>query len=178
MNRRPNTRRNSSPGDRDGVALVPLDPVLSESIAHWFDDPDTRRYLGGRAWLQRIPELIRDAPGAEFRGRQVRARHAWVACSDGVPVALADVEPYSDGTAGLALVVDPAQRGRGGARQVVAALAMAGELAGTHTLIGAVESGNGPARAGFARAGFAIADAPDEEGMLRMRKRIGGAAAA
>ena len=158
------------------MRLVPLNRELAGAIGHWFDDPATRRYLGGRDWLDRALDLAgRTAPGTRFRGRTIAARHLWLACdAHGAPCALVDVEPYSDATAGFALVVDPARRGRGIAREALARVADAPELAaaGTRSLIGAFEPENAAARACFSKAGFRIAAEPDAEDMLRIDRPL------
>lgn len=96
------------------------------------------------------------------------ARHIWVIYEAEAPVALVDVEPYDDGTAGIALVVGPHLRGKGIGRSVLLALGQRYELADVRTFTGAVDPENNAARRCFTGAGFQIADDVDEEGMLRI----------
>jgi RimJ/RimL family protein N-acetyltransferase len=155
------------------MKFVPLTRLLADQIAYWFDDPDTVRYLGDRAWLDRELDLVQTAPGAEFRGRRILARHVWVAFTpEGEPCALIDVEPYEDGTAGIALVVAPQARGRGLGQQVLRALATRPELNGVRKIIGAFEPDNLAARYCYERAGFRVAATLDEEGFFQMEKEI------
>src|SRR3546814_19058243 len=101
-------------------------PVTSDSVKEveeWFDDPDTQRFLGGREWVRRIPTLLQDSPGVQFRGRGVLARHAWIVHATGGPVGIVDVERYDDGTAGIALAVAPAMRGNGIGTRILSSLA-------------------------------------------------------
>ena len=157
--------------------FVSLTPDWIPVLEPWFDDADTRRYLGGREWLRRLPELIQRCPGVEVNGITSVARHVWIAVdatdtSANLPIGLVDVEPYSDGTAGFAFIVAPAMRGRGVGRHLLRALAERPELAQTHTLTGTVEPENAASLGCLAKAGFVIAAEVDEEGMLRVTKPL------
>ena len=119
-------------------------------VEAWFDDPEIARRLGDRNWPARLLELIRTAPGTEFRGRRVAARGAWIAFDGTTPVGLADVEVYDptpDGagvparlvddqqaapgpSAALSLVVNPARWGRGYGRAILRALHEAARVGG------------------------------------------------
>ena len=84
------------------MRFSPLAGAIARHIAPWFNDPYTIRFLRGRDWLFRELELIHTKPGTEFRGHRILANHVWVAFdSQQEPVALVDVGPYDDGTAGL-----------------------------------------------------------------------------
>jgi len=148
-------------------------PITSDSVREvegWFDDPDTRRFLGGREWVRRIPALLQDSPGVEFRGRRVLARCAWIAYATGRPVGIVDVERYDDGTAGIALAVAPAMRGKGIGRRILSSLETLDELAEVKAFIGGVEPGNEAALRCMRSAHFDVAEREDEEGMLRVSR--------
>lgn len=153
--------------------FVPVTPDAVDEVEGWFDDPDTQRFLGGREWVRRLPALLQDSPGVEFRGRKVLARHAWTVCAAAVgPVGMVDVERYDDGTAGIALVVAPAVRGQGFGRRILSRLETLDELAKVKALIGAVEPANEAARRCMRSARFAVAERENEEGMLRISRSV------
>lgn len=158
--------------DEIRLDFVPITSNSLERIEAWFDDPDTRRFLGGRDWIRRLPALLRDSPGVEFRGRRVVARHAWIAHAAGSPVGIVDVERYGDGTAGVALAVAPAMRGKGIGRGILSSLDTLDELAGVKVFIGAIEPDNAAARHCMENAGFEVAGRADEEGMLRISRSV------
>jgi len=114
-------------------------------VAPWFDDPDTRRWLGGREWPANLIRLIADPPTVH-RGSSVRERAGWLAILAGEPVALADTEIYED------------------------ASALATALAATHgveRLVGGVEQHNDASLRCVRAAGFVpVADKPDDEGFI------------
>ena len=150
-----------------------LTPTLVAAVEPWFDDPDTIRYLGGRHWLHRELDLMRDAPGVEFRGNVVLSRHVWIIFDEAdQPVGLVDVEPYVDGTAGMVFVVAPHLRGQGVGQRILLALAGQEELKDVRTVMGGVEPDNTACRICLTKAGFSVSRAPDEEGMLRVEKRL------
>lgn len=154
--------------------FVPVTPDSIEEVEGWFDDPDTRRFLGGREWVRRLPALLQDSPGVGFRGRKVLARHAWTVRAAAIgPVGMVDVERYDDGTAGIALVVSPAMRGQGIGRRILFHLETLDQLAKVKAFIGAVEPGNEAARRCMRSARFAVAEREDEEGMLRISRSVG-----
>ena len=157
--------------DEIRLDFVPITSDSVKEIEQWFDDPDTERFLGGREWARRIPALLQDSPGVEFRGRKVLARHAWVVHTTDGPVGVVDVEQYDDGTAGIALAVAPAVRRKGIGRRILLDLETLDELTEVKTFIGAVEPGNEAARHCMRGAGFEVAEQEDEEGMLRISRR-------
>jgi RimJ/RimL family protein N-acetyltransferase len=150
--------------------FVPITSDLVKEVEEWFDDPATQRFLGGREWVRRIPALLQDSPGVEFRGRRVLARYAWVVRMARGPVGILDVERYDDGTAGVALAVAPAVRGKGIGRRILSSLEALDELVEVKTFIGAVEPENEAARRCMRSARFEVAEREDEEGMLRISR--------
>lgn len=149
----------------------PITPDVIPEIEPWFEDSETQRYLGDKTWLHRTLTLLREAPGVQFRGRRVLARHVWVVREAGHAVALVDVEPYDDGTAGVALVVAPWRRGQGVGRRILRMLDRQAELSAVACYIGAIEAGNAAAKGCVVGAGFEVAEEEDEEGMLRISRR-------
>jgi RimJ/RimL family protein N-acetyltransferase len=138
----------------------------------WFKDAQTRRWLGGPGWPALVLRLALDPP-AEYRGRRVTGRFAWLAYAEGQPVGLVDVERYADGTAGLALVVDPARRRQGLGKQIIQAVLAHPELGGTELVRAGIEPKNQASVRCFTAVGFAAeADGPDEEGVVYFRRRV------
>ncbi|WP_149194801.1 GNAT family N-acetyltransferase [Luteimonas suaedae] len=156
--------------NENALNFIPFTSASVKEVEGWFDDPDTQRFLGGREWLRRIPALLQDSPGVEFRGRRVLARHAWIVYTTGSPVGIVDVERYDDGTAGLALAVAPAMRGKGIGRRILSNLQTLDGLAEVKAFIGAVEPDNEAARRCMRGARFEVAEREDEEGMLRISR--------
>ena len=155
------------------MRFEPLTSKLVAIVEPWFDDPETIRYLGRRDWVQRALLLVRQAPGAEFKGNIVLSRHAWVVFDQtNQPVGLIDIEPYNNGTAGMAFVVAPQVRGHGIGRRMLLDLGGQPELKAVHTIIGGVEPENISCRICLTKAGYMVAAEADEEGMLRVEKKL------
>jgi RimJ/RimL family protein N-acetyltransferase len=92
-------------------------------------------------------------------------RSAWLACDDGVAVAVVLVEPLSQpsGHADLTIVVNPARRGRGvGAAALTAVIA----AAGVTTAYATVDQDNHASLRMCERVGFIVTD--DADGMLTL----------
>jgi RimJ/RimL family protein N-acetyltransferase len=131
----------------------------------WFDDPETQRRLGGPDWPARELRLLADPPPAH-RGQRVERRWAWVA-EDLVPVGLVVAEAYCDATASVALVVDPARRGRGVGRRILRAVLDALRAAGIREATGGIEADNVASVRCVEAAGFTRqAEEPDAEGFV------------
>lgn len=64
------------------------------SAAGWFDDPEVRRWLGGRDWITRALRLVRWRPGTEFRGVPVLRSYAWIGVVDDQPVGYIGGDVY------------------------------------------------------------------------------------
>ena len=104
-------------------------------IEPWFDDLETRRWLGDREWPRRPLDLAR-LPG----------RFAILFTLDDKPVVLLDLERGSDGTAAFAIVVSPSHRRQGLASNVVASVYEIPEATGIREIIAEIEHGNTAAR--------------------------------
>jgi ribosomal protein S18 acetylase RimI-like enzyme len=116
---------------------------------------------------------MQDAAGVEFQGNIVLARHVWIVFDEAnQPVGLVDVEPYDDGTAGMAFGVAPHVRGRDVGQRILLALAEQEELKDVQTVVGGVEPENTAARIWLVKAGFTVAQVPDEEEMLNAEKKL------
>jgi RimJ/RimL family protein N-acetyltransferase len=154
------------------IRLVPLAADTLTLAEPWFHEEQTRRWLGGPGWPALVLRLALDPP-AEYRGRRVTGRFAWLAYAEGQPVGLVDVERYADGTAGLALVVDPARRRQGLGKWIIQAVLAHPELGGTELIRAGIEPDNQASVRCFTAVGFAAeADEPDEEGIVYFRRRV------
>lgn len=157
--------------DMCALRFAPLTADLLPEIEPWFDDPETIRFLGDRAWIRRELRLVDETLGTEYRGRRVVGRDVWV-IFDELPVGFIDVERYDDGRAGCVIVVAPARRSQGIGRAILDAVWNRPELVDVEELIGGIEPENVASRRCVTAAGFRLATEPDEEGMLNgARKR-------
>lgn len=142
----------------------------AETIAWWFDDPDTQRYLGDRTWLYSTIGLMQTAPGTGWAGITVLGRYIWIARDDNGACGLIDLEIYDDSSAALALVVAPNRRSQGVGRQLLSELMARPELELVTRLFGSVAPENVGARRCCEHTGFRVAQTIDEEGMLPIEK--------
>ncbi|HVF11969.1 MAG TPA: hypothetical protein VNA87_02675 [Actinomycetota bacterium] len=95
----------STHAGQEALELVPLDDALAMMMEGWWDDPETKRWMGGYRPQQAL-QLAANPP-KEFRGGAVLSRKALAALKAKRPVALVDFESYDDGTAGVGIVVAP-----------------------------------------------------------------------
>jgi RimJ/RimL family protein N-acetyltransferase len=154
------------------IQLVPLAADTLTVAEPWFHDEQTQRWLGGPGWPALVLRLASDPPAA-YRGRRVTGRFAWLAYAEGQPVGLVDVERYADGTAGLALVVDPARRRQGLGKRIIQAVLAHPELGETELIRAGIEPDNQASVRCFTAVGFAAeTDEPDEEGVVYFRRRV------
>jgi len=158
-----------------------VSPVELESFVHsdretvdpWFDDDDTRRFIGGTGWVEHAL-LHAPAPRAEQRGRQVSARFMWVAREEGVAVGIVDIETYDDGTADLAMIVAPDHRRAGVCARILEAVIVHPALADVRVMRLGVEPDNVGAARCAERAGFASEPNDlDEQGLTHYLRAIG-----
>ncbi|WP_421952313.1 GNAT family N-acetyltransferase [Pelagibacterium sp.] len=123
-------------------------------IAPWFDDPITRRWLGGRGWAENTL-LLANAD---------TDRHGLIASIAGNPAALLDVEVYADASASFAIVVDPALRRRGVAVGTLNTMLHLPRFAHLSRFFAGVENGNEPSRLLLTRLGFTPTATQSEPG--------------
>lgn len=137
-------------------------------VEPWFDDAETARYLGGRDWPRETLALVRRRPSGAVD------RRAWLALDDDRIVGLADVEAYDDGTASVAIVVDPARRSRGNGGRILELVSQDLSSRGVREVRGGVHVGNIQSRRCALRAGFRpLASQPDADGFVEYALRTG-----
>jgi RimJ/RimL family protein N-acetyltransferase len=169
------------------VALTPFSRADLGIVEPWFEDPQTRRFLGDSGWPGRMLELDdRRVVGEEFRGARQTGTYRYLARAGGVPVGYVDCGTFDrwticeQGSGGvlvgdsidvpagsIAFVIDPDFRLRGFGTAMVGALLDRPEL-GEVELFGAGVEPENVASVGCLRAaGFRLqAEEPDFEGML------------
>jgi RimJ/RimL family protein N-acetyltransferase len=178
-------RLHQCPAAGAGVQLRPFEPGDLPLAQPWFADPDTQRWLGGPGWLPLMVELA-DRPLSEFRGALETGRHHWLARAEGTAVGYIDCDTYDQWTtwdgatgggkvtatipvpsAGLAYVIDPAQRRRGYATAMIKAVTTLPELAHIELFAAGVEPENAASVGCLRNAGFRpLSPEPDWEGIV------------
>jgi RimJ/RimL family protein N-acetyltransferase len=146
-----------------------------DSVDPWFDDDDTRRFIGGTGWVEH--SLLHDpAPPAEHLGRQISQRFMWVAREDEAAVGVVDIATYDDGTADLALVVAPDHRRGGVCTRILEAVVVHPALVDVKVIRLGVEPDNVGAARCAERAGFAPEPHDlDEHGLTHYIRALGSA---
>lgn len=133
------------------------------TVSTWFDDPLTRRWLGGPGLPAQLLRLAEDPP-ARSRGRDVTGRHVWTIQDNRDPVGLVDFEIYADGGAGISIVVAPEARQRGVAKRAIEAVMNAPEARGVERFEAEIAAANLKSVRAFERAGFVHTGPASEDG--------------
>jgi RimJ/RimL family protein N-acetyltransferase len=142
-----------------------------DAVDPWFDDDDTRRFVGGIGWVEHSL-MHPPPPPTESRGRQISARFMWVAREGGVPVGVVDIATYDDETADLALIVAPDHRRGGVCTRILAAVVAHSALGDVRMIRLGIEPENvGAARCAEA-AGF-TAEPNGEQGLTHYIRLLG-----
>jgi RimJ/RimL family protein N-acetyltransferase len=167
------------------VHLRPCTEADLPLIEPWFDDPETRRWLGGPSWPRMSIAQI-DAPLSEFRGARERGRYRFVAWDGECPVGYIDCGTYDrwatwDGSTGsrgatavidvpaaaITYVVNPMVRRRGYCVEMIHALTRMPELENVGLFGAGVEPQNTPSIRCLKSAGFSpLESVPDWEGIV------------
>jgi RimJ/RimL family protein N-acetyltransferase len=171
----------------DGVVLRGLTTDDLTAIAGWFEDPHTRRFLGGPEWPTRMLTHAERAVGTVFRGARRIGAHHYLAIAESKPAGYVDCGTFdrcsvygaegADGpimletidavTGSIAFVVAPVLRGRGLGRAMIAAMLARLELRDVELFEAGVEPQNIASRRCLEAAGFELrSPEPDFEGML------------
>lgn len=137
-----------------------------EIVDPWFDDPDTKKYLGGKAWPRQLLKLVDEMPGKEFKGKTIRGRYAFLVFLGQTPVALIDLETYGDATAALAPIVAPNYRGRGIAKQIHSDVWEFSEMKGIDTITGGLDPDNIASIKSLDATGAIISEKMNAEGQF------------
>jgi RimJ/RimL family protein N-acetyltransferase/ketosteroid isomerase-like protein len=172
------------------IELRPLTGADLPVIAPWFEDPDTRRFLGGPDWPAAILAHNVRSVATTFRGAAQTGAYRYLALADGTPVGYIDCGTFDrctvyagegpDGplitetidapTGSIAFAINPERRGRGLGRAMIAALLARPELQAVELFEAGVEPENIASRRCLEAAGFRLrSQEPDFEGMLYYR---------
>jgi RimJ/RimL family protein N-acetyltransferase len=173
--------------------LVDLRVLARDDLAvirPWFEDPDTRRFLGGPLWPAAMLAHGARSIGTTFRGATHAGAYHYLALSAGVPVGYIDCGVFDrctiyggegpDGpiilatieavTGSIAFAVDPARRRHGLAARMIQALTRHPDLTTVKLFEAGVEPENHGSRGALEAAGFRLpSPVPDCEGMLYYR---------
>jgi RimJ/RimL family protein N-acetyltransferase len=172
------------------VVLRPLTRRDLAAITPWFEDPDTRRFLGGPQWPAAMLTHGDRSVGTTFRGARQTGAHRYVALAAGVPVGYIDCGTFDrctvyggEGpngpiildtieavTGSIAFVIDPARRRQRLATGMILALTHHPDLTAVELFEAGVEPENHGSRGALEAAGFRLrSPVPDCEGMLYYR---------
>lgn len=172
------------------IDLRPLTRAHLAAITPWFEDPDTRRFLGGPQWPAAMLVHAERAVGTTFRGARQTGAYHYLALAAGSPVGYIDcgvfdrctvydgecedspivVEAIEAVTGSVAFVIDPARRRHGLATSMIGALIGHPDLTAVQVFEAGVEPDNHGGRGALQAAGFhARSPIPDYEGMLYYR---------
>jgi RimJ/RimL family protein N-acetyltransferase len=172
------------------ISLRPLASAELPLITLWFEDPDTRRFLGGPEWPVQMLALAERSAGTMFRGARQIDSHQYLAVADGAPAGYIDCGTFDrctvyggegpDGpiiletigavTGAIAFVTTSELRGRGLGQAMIIAMIARSELRDVELFEAGVEPQNTASRHCLETAGFAQGSArPDVEGMLYHR---------
>ena len=132
------------------------------TIRPWFDDPETRHWLGGWTWPE--GKLALAGPG----------RHTLLACLDDTPVGLVDIDIGSEQRAAFAIVVAPDLRRSGVGQNIVAALVADERFTEVSEWLAGVERGNIASQRLLIRCGFTRMTDEDPEGFSYFARRRSG----
>jgi RimJ/RimL family protein N-acetyltransferase len=148
------------------VNLEPLSPELMPQAAPWFDDEASMRFLGGRGWPALMMRLA-ERPPAEYRGRAVVGRWAWIGLEDERPIGMVAAERYDDRSAEVSIVVAPPERGRGIGQELVRSALARPELEDLDCVWAGIEPENVASIRCFERVGFVrVTEEPDADDVV------------
>jgi RimJ/RimL family protein N-acetyltransferase len=172
------------------LRLRPFESEQVRQVESWFDDPDTKRWLGGPGWPRLVLDLA-ERPLGEHRGAIETGRYGWTAWDRDELIGYIDcvttdrwtaweggskgrgvVATYPVASGNLAYVVDPAVRRRGYGAAMIATLLIHPELAHIELFAAGVEPDNVGSVGCLRAAGFEAWDSqPDWEGLVYYFKR-------
>ena len=169
------------------VSLRALTRDELDVITPWFEDPATRRFLGGPQWPAAMLAHGDRSVATTFRGALQIGAHHYLALADGAPFGYIDCGTFDrctvyggegpDGpiiletidalTGSIAFAIDPAKRRQRLATPMIRALTGHPELGDVELFEAGVEPVNTASRRCLEAAGFRLrSELPDVEGML------------
>jgi len=143
------------------LSLRPLVAADLPVIQPWFDDEETRHWLGGRDW---------PVKGLRLSGA---GRHELLAIADGAPIGMVDVE-IEHRRAAFAVVIAPHARRKGLGKQMVEACIAVPAFADVEEWFAGVERGNIASRQLLEGLGFLRMTDEDADGFAYFARRRSG----
>ncbi len=134
------------------ISLRPLTDADLPVVRLWFEDVETRHWLGGWNWPR--GKLALAGPG----------RHTLLGLIDGLPAGLLDIEVDAAQRAAFAIVVSPTLRRLGLGRALTVAMMADRQFAQVDEWFAGVESGNVGSRQLLIGCGFARVTDEDADG--------------
>jgi RimJ/RimL family protein N-acetyltransferase len=159
-------------GPVGGLELASFTHSDRDAVDPWFDDDDTRRFIGGTGWVEHSL-MHPPSPPTERDGRQIAARFMWVARENGAAVGVVDLATYDDQTSDLALIVAPERRRAGLCKRILEAVIAHPALADVTLMRLGVELDNVGAARCAESAGF-VPEASTEQGLTHYIRAVGG----
>jgi RimJ/RimL family protein N-acetyltransferase len=172
------------------VDLRPFDREQLPLVEPWFEDPETRRWLGGPDWPRMSLDLS-DAPLGEFRGARETGSYRFLARDKDTPVGYVDCGTFDRWTTwegrlegrgvvgvieepscAIAYVTDPTQRRKGYGAEMILALMEMDALEHVTLFAAGIETENTASVRCLLSAGFQPLDpAGDWEGIVYYARR-------
>jgi len=144
------------------IVLRDLTETDLPAVRPWFEDDDTRHWLGGWTWP--AGKLTLAGPD----------RCTMLAFADDVAAGLVDIEMFEARRAAFAIVVSPSLRRSGLGRAIVAALIAQPRFADVVEWLAGVETGNVASRRLLLGCGFIRVTDEDAEGFSYFARRRSG----
>jgi len=145
------------------LLLKPFGPDDLETVAPWFQDAETQRWLGGAGW----PRLCISLAGP--------MRRVYLGLDIELAVGLIDIEIHPDRRASFANVIAPEHRGKGFGTALLRAMVAEPALEDIEEFFAGTERGNVASRRLLERCGFHAVTGEDEEGFTYFALRRRGA---
>jgi ribosomal protein S18 acetylase RimI-like enzyme len=143
------------------LSLRPLTAADIPLVQPWFDDEETRHWLGGRDWPRKSLKLA--GPN----------RHELLAIVDATPIGMVDIE-VEHGRAAFAVVIAPAVRRQKLGQQMVVACMAEPIFAEVEEWFAGVERGNIASRQLLESLGFLRMTDEDADGFTYFAYRRSG----
>jgi RimJ/RimL family protein N-acetyltransferase len=139
-------------------------------VERWFDRGETSAFLGGRDWPRLVLQLQGHTGAAAGGPPWTVSRTSWVGVVGDELVGLVDLEVFDDGSASLALVVDPDRRNRGHGRAILAALEFLDVAEPVRRFVACVAPTNKASIRCAHAAGYRRTENADLDGFLELSK--------
>ena len=167
------------------LSFKPFNKETAEGIRPWFNDPDTKKWLGDSSWVDMELKQQSESIGTEFRGAKTIARYGWVVYDDDKAIGYIDggisnryvkyggevngkpvyLEVEDKLTSAISYAICPDERRKGYASQLINQLLTRPELEQVEIFLAGVEPENIGSIKALEKAGFKSDHKPDFEDM-------------